>query len=123
MTEAKGLGQSLKEVRRPPRQRQPHLRAELFRGECERAGDFLGEDFGIAEAKRVERDLGYHGKVGDHHGHRPKQGLQVVGQLRAAGVAGIHGDEDGAGGDQRDLRALENKAFRLQTQNGHIVCG
>ncbi len=28
-----------------------YLRAKLFRGELESGGDFLGEDFGITEAK------------------------------------------------------------------------
>lgn len=53
-----------------------YLSAELFRGELESRRDLLGENFGIAEAKRVQGDLSYHSIVGYHHGHGTKQGLQ-----------------------------------------------
>lgn len=64
-------------------------------------------------ATRVQHDLSNHGIVWHHHGHCPEQGFQVVWQLRAASIARVHGDEDIAGGAQRQLTPLEHEALHL----------
>lgn len=38
-----------------------------------------------------------------------KTHLQIVGQLGPAGVTGVHGDEDVAGGVERQLRPFEHE--------------
>ena len=40
--------------------------------------------------------------------------LEVIGEFGAAGVARVHGDEDGAGGVQADLGAFKQQAVRAR---------
>ena len=54
-----------------------HLGAELLGGQFEGGGDLLGEDFSIAEAKGVERDLSDHSIIRDHHSNRTEQSLKT----------------------------------------------
>jgi hypothetical protein len=84
------------------------LRAQLLRAQAIRGHDLNGQRSRINETVRVQGDLGDHGVVGHHHGHRAEERLQVVGQLGAARVAGIHCDEGGAGGIEADLGAFEH---------------
>ena len=65
------------------------LRAELLAAQFERGHDLLRERSRLRKAEREERDLGDQRIVGHHHCHRAEQSLQVVGQLRAASVAGV----------------------------------
>lgn len=77
-------------------------------------------------ATGVEHDLSNHGIVWDHHGHSTEQSLEVVWQLRAAGIAGIHGDEDIAAGPQRKLAAFKDEALHLGLHRHldfqHLLC-
>ncbi|KAF4513698.1 hypothetical protein G6O67_000939 [Ophiocordyceps sinensis] len=54
----------------------------------------LRELFGLVETLRVEHDFGNELLVRLRHGHAAKELLQVVGQVGAARVARVHGDED-----------------------------
>ena len=58
------------------RQLPPHLRAELLGGELEGGDDLLGQNLGVLEPEAEEHDLGNHGVVRDHHGHRSEESLQ-----------------------------------------------
>lgn len=49
---------------------------------------------GPEEALGEEHDLADLLQVGHDHHHRPEERLHRLGQLRAACVAGVHGDED-----------------------------
>ena len=89
------------------------LLRELLTAQLVHLHHLLGEDSRVLEALRVQDNLGDELVVGHHHGNRSEQGLQVVGQLGAARVAGIHCDEGGARRDQLDLAALENEAAEL----------
>ena len=51
-----------------------------------------------------------HRVVGHHHRARPEEGLEVVGQLRATGVARVHRDEDRACRVERQVGSLEKEA-------------
>ena len=68
---------------------------------------------GLQVAGGVEHDLRDHGVVGHHHGDGAEQRLQVVGQLGAAGVAGVHRDVHVALRVQVQLRVLEHEALHL----------
>lgn len=46
-------------------------------------------------------------------GSKPEERLQVIRQLRAAGIARVHGDVHRAARVQLDLRVLEDKALDL----------
>lgn len=61
----------------------------------EEGDDLLGEDLGGAEALRVQHDLRDQLTVGFGHGQTPEELLQVIRQVGASGVSGVHGDEDG----------------------------
>ena len=45
-----------------------------------------------------------------HHGDGAELSLEVVGQLRAAGVTRVHGDEDGTARVQLNLAACAREA-------------
>lgn len=51
--------------------------------------------------------------VWDHHGEWAEESLQVVGELSAAGVARVHGDEDGTCPDELDLSTLKHEPLHL----------
>jgi hypothetical protein len=70
------------------------LFAELFLDERVDGGDFLGEHLCFLEPFALQDDLGDHLTLRNHHRHGTEQGFQVVGQLCAAGVTGVHRDED-----------------------------
>ena len=55
--------------------------------------------------------------VGYHHGDGSEERLQVVGQLGAARVPGVHRDEGRAGRQQLDLTALKHEAAQLKHAN------
>ena len=88
------------------------LRRELLGGELQREGRLQANALGVAVAERVEPDLRDEGIVRHHHGAGPEEGLEVVGELRAPRVAGVHGDVHGARGDEPDLRVLEDELVR-----------
>ena len=51
--------------------------------------------------------------VWDHHGKWAEESLQVVGELSAACVARVHGDEDGTCPDEFDLSTLKHEPLHL----------
>lgn len=57
--------------------------------------NLLGEGLGCSETLRVEHDLRDELAVRLGHGQTTEELLQVVRQVGAAGVARVHGDEDG----------------------------
>eukprot|EP00964_Phaeocystis_antarctica_P042671 scaffold24462_cov48-Phaeocystis_antarctica.AAC.3 len=89
------------------------LAAELLRGEPEGGDELLREWLALVEAEGEETDLGDHRVVGHHHGHRTEERLEVVGQLGAACVAGVHRDEGASGAVDLDDRALEVELVQL----------
>ena len=56
--------------------------------------DLAGEHLGLSEALRVEHHLSDELAVGARHREAAEQLLEVVGQVGAARVAGVHRDED-----------------------------
>ncbi len=72
-------------------QQQPHPDASVL----EERDDLLGEDLCGAEALRVQHDLSDQLPVRFGHGQTPEELLEVIGQVGASGVTGVHGDEDG----------------------------
>ena len=62
-----------------------------------------------------------HTVVGHHHGDGAEESLQVVGQLCATGVAGVHRDEAGARRHQLDLTALEHEPRQLCEQRKYLL--
>ncbi|KAH6607744.1 hypothetical protein Trco_004057 [Trichoderma cornu-damae] len=89
------------------------LLRQVPRALVEEGHRLLGEPLGLAETLRVEHDFGDELLVGLGHGDAPEELLQVVGQVGAAGVAGVHGDEDARvlvdaelPADQLDLRLV-----------------
>eukprot|EP00962_Isochrysis_galbana_P015846 scaffold4536_cov113-Isochrysis_galbana.AAC.12 len=89
------------------------LLGQLLRGETVELRHLVGEPLGLAKALGEEHDLGDQAVVGHHHCDGAEERLEVVGQLGAAGVAGIHRDEDAVAGIERDLASLEDEALRL----------
>ncbi len=90
------------------------LWGELLGAELVDGDDFDGEGARVHEAAGVEGDLADQAVVGHHHGHGAEEYLQVVGQLGAAGVSGIHCDAHVALGVEWELCALE-------VESGHFV--
>ena len=85
------------------------LRRQLLGAEAVRGDDLDRQVARVHEAVRVEADLGDHRVVGDHHGDGAKEDLEVVGQLRTSGVAGVHRDTDVTVRVQTKFRSLECK--------------
>eukprot|EP00960_Hanusia_phi_P030783 748838-Hanusia_phi.AAC.16 len=83
------------------------LRRELLAAELVRGDNLSGQHASVAEAEGHEHDLPDHSVVGDHHRHCPEQHLEVVGQVAPPSIARVHRDEDGAGGDDAKVAALE----------------
>eukprot|EP00982_Pelagococcus_subviridis_P013198 31229-Pelagococcus_subviridis.AAC.10 len=79
----------------------------------------LREDFRGGEALREHHDLRDEVKVGDHHRHRSDDRLEVIRQLRATGVPGVHRHEHAAGRDETDVLALEEERLRADFHRGH----
>ena len=71
------------------------LGRHLFTGQLETLLYFESQFRSILETIGIEGDFGYEGVVGDHHGHWSEQGLEVVRQVRPAGISRVHGGEDG----------------------------
>ena len=89
------------------------LLGELLFGELVEDGHLFGEHLGHREALGEEHNLADLLQVGHNDDHRSKERLDRVGQLGAASVAGIHGDEDADARVERDLGALEHEALHL----------
>ena len=85
------------------------LLRELLGGELVQLDHLARQVFRGLEALGEEHHLGDERVVGDHHGHRPEQRLEVVGQLRAPRVAGVHGDEHRERMHELHLAALEDE--------------
>ena len=85
------------------------LLRELLLGELVEHRHLLGEQLAPCEALGHEHVLADHARVGRHHGHRPEERLEVVGQLGAAGVARVHRDEDADGVDEAISRPSKVK--------------
>eukprot|EP00965_Chrysotila_dentata_P087664 2893899-Pleurochrysis_carterae.AAC.3 len=67
------------------------------------------------ETLGLELDLADVVEVGHDHGARAEERLEVFGQLRAARVAWVHGDEGADGGHQRDGLVVEDEIELLAT--------
>ena len=85
------------------------LLRELLGGELVQLDHLARQVFRGLEALGEEHHLSHQRVVGDHHGHRPEQRLEVVGQLRAPRVAGVHGDEHRERVHELHLAALEDE--------------
>ncbi len=85
------------------------LRGQLLRAQCVSCGDLSRHVSGVAETKRIKRNLCDHGVIWDHHCHCSEEGFQVVGQLRTTSVAGVHCNEDIAGRFERDVGVFEEE--------------
>ena len=57
----------------------------------------------VASQRSTIRGQQTYREIRHHHHHRPEECLEVVGQLSASSVAGVHGDEDAARRAQVDL--------------------
>mmetsp|Transcript_23335 Transcript_23335/g.80944 ORF Transcript_23335/g.80944 Transcript_23335/m.80944 type:complete len:278 (+) Transcript_23335:1712-2545(+) len=88
------------------------LGRELLRAQLVRRDDLHGHGLCVGVAHGVQDDLADHGVVGDHHGHGTKEHLQVVRELGAASVTGVHRDERAARHLQRQVGALEHESLR-----------
>ncbi len=66
----------------------------MLLAQFEKRNDFLSENFRFFESADEEHDLGDVLAVGRGHRQRPEELLEIVGQLRATRIAGVHGDED-----------------------------
>ena len=62
------------------------------------------------KAFRLEHNFANIGDIGRHHGNWTELGLQVIGQLRTAGIAGIHSDEHRHAFLDGDNLSLEGEA-------------
>ena len=58
------------------------------------------------ESERIERDLGNHSVVRDHHSYRAEQGFQVIWQFRATCVTWVHCNEAVASKFERQIRLV-----------------
>ena len=95
------------------------LLGQLLHHEAVQGDGLLGEDAGALEALRLKHDLGDEGQVRHHHSHGAEQRLQVVGELRTPGVAGVHGDEDTAVPVATDLGLHEHEPRLAGLDGGH----
>eukprot|EP00760_Papus_ankaliazontas_P005950 PhM_4_TR1281/c1_g1_i1/m.7220 len=90
------------------------LLRELLLHELVQNGDLEGKLLGLLEALGEQRDLANQREVGNHHGNRTKEGLEVIGQLRATGVAWVHRHEDTAAEVEFDLVTLKAEPRQAQ---------
>lgn len=70
------------------------LRRELLLAQLEQRHDLAGEALGRLEALRVEHHLRDQFAIGLDHRDWAEELLEIVGQVRAAGVARVHRHED-----------------------------
>ena len=109
------------------------LLRELLLAQLVEHVELLAQDGVLAVAGASELDLHDDLTVGHHHGHAAEERLEVLGQLLAAGVAGIHRDEvahllvevdDLAVGELQlllvRLDGLENDAHLLRDDGEHL---
>ena len=73
--------------------RQANLLGELLGHKFINGHNLLGQRGSIFEALAQQHDFRDGARVGNHHGHRAKQALQVVRKLSAAGITRVHGDK------------------------------
>ena len=90
------------------------LRRELLRAQLVALHDLRRAVPRLEVPERVQNDLADHRVVGDHHRHRAEQRFQVIGKLRAPGVAGVHRDGAPRAVLEPDLRALEHERRHLR---------
>mmetsp|Transcript_3423 Transcript_3423/g.5890 ORF Transcript_3423/g.5890 Transcript_3423/m.5890 type:complete len:294 (-) Transcript_3423:4502-5383(-) len=83
------------------------LARQLLRGETERGHHLLRQATRLHVPKGEQPNLPNQGVVGYHACHRAEKHFQVVRQLRTAGVARVHGNEDGVGRINQDVTALK----------------
>ena len=83
------------------------LLRELLGGELVQLDHLSGEVLGRLETLREEHHLRHQRVIRDHHRHRAEQRLEVIRQLRATGVARVHGDEHGEGVHQLHVPPLK----------------
>ena len=95
------------------------LLRELLDHEVVQRDRLLRERLRLAEALGREHHLGDHREVGRHHRDRPHERLEVVGQLGAARVAGVHRDEEAGARVARDHLAHEVEDLELAVERVH----
>mmetsp|Transcript_21123 Transcript_21123/g.39634 ORF Transcript_21123/g.39634 Transcript_21123/m.39634 type:complete len:360 (-) Transcript_21123:1292-2371(-) len=78
------------------------LLGELLPGKLVKHDHLLGQTLRFVEALGEKHVLGDLLEIGDNHGDGAEERLQVIGQLCAAGVSGVHGDEDSGRGEAVD---------------------
>ena len=81
--------------------------------------DLLRQVLRVYKAEGVQGDFSYHGIIRHHHGHRSEQHLEIIRELLASSVAGVHRDYDVAGGVQTDFLTLEHEFLQIHAY-GHL---
>ena len=93
------------------------LLGELLFGELVEHRHLLGQHPGGVETLGEEHDFANLLQVGDDHRDGTEERLEVIGELGATRVAGVHGDEVTRRGHQLHLLALEQKLGELVLQS------
>eukprot|EP00982_Pelagococcus_subviridis_P004765 29337-Pelagococcus_subviridis.AAC.10 len=97
------------------------LTRELLGAQFIRGDELDRERARVQVPARVQHDLRDHCVVGDHHRDGAKQRLEVIRQLGAAGVPGVHRDEDVTRPPKRQHRAFELEhelSLRFRARDG-----
>ena len=90
------------------------LRRELLGAQAVCLDELARHVSSLEVAERVQDDLADHGVVRDHHRDVTEERLEVIRELGAARVAGIHGDEHVGGVNDPELHTLEDEPFHLR---------
>ena len=86
------------------------LGGELLGAELVALHDLRGAVAGLEVTERVEDDLADHGVVRDHHRDGSEERLEVIGELGATRVTGVHGDGTPGAVLEANLGTLEDEA-------------
>lgn len=81
----------------------------------------LGEGFRLFEPLSKEHDLGDETVVGDHHADGTEEHFEVVGELGAAGVTGVHCYEYAAIWTKLDVAVAEQE-LGVAFEHGYTDC-
>ena len=95
------------------------LGRELLGAQLVDGDDLDREGARVHEAARVQRDLANERVVWHHHGHGAEEHLEIVGQLGAARVAGVHRYAHVAVGVEVELGALEYERVHFGLDGAH----
>ena len=94
------------------------LLGQLFRRKTVELGHFFGQNRRRFETLGEQTDLCNQGVVWNHHGNRPKQSFEIVGQFGAPSITGIHGDEDSESSASRRNGATHEIKTELVRMDG-----